>query len=318
MVLLATSCAALSSPSSSTHGGRTPSSINRGFYQQASTGSTTALRYRSSGDSQSVDRQDVYDRAVAHLNQDKTSATFRRNYRAPQIRVPAPVPSPTVGPQDEQQLVMDEYLEYVEKRYNRVHSRDAEATPLTSQGSSRNAVFSPWAWLSDTSSVTRASITSGSSTDPLYILGLSKLASAQLLQKHQVPARSKHDFSFPALSVESVLFFVVPESPLRAALVDSASITDSVAKSGGRVASFVGVSFLGQLKLMTKTLQRLWSSFTTTVKILSGFVSRTFSGVLKNGGFRRSAHAFSVASIAALFVLRPVFRAAMKNTTFQG
>ena len=83
---------------------------------------------------------------------------------------------------ERKQDVVDDYLEFLEKRYQRLHSDETE--------SSGEPKFSAWKWLMQGSDDAEQSLQEQSVADQenaLYALGIAGLASQRLLQKHQLP-----------------------------------------------------------------------------------------------------------------------------------
>jgi hypothetical protein len=139
LVILAGSCAAFSGSgsSSSASSSSCPSHYimcdaiqsPRGVGEQRST-SITALRYRDLDDDHSVDVRAIHDDAsqvsstITQTARRGTTSTTASSW----LSIPSILPQKRQAPsnsQDEQQVVMDEYLEYVERRYSRMrmHSR---------------------------------------------------------------------------------------------------------------------------------------------------------------------------------------------------
>lgn len=84
---------------------------------------------------------------------------------------------PTLQKQDK----MDKYLEFLDRRYNRLHSED-----VSKSKSDQGKTNSPWSWLFEPSSDSNLDRRSFAQMqdDALYILGVAELASEKLLQKH--------------------------------------------------------------------------------------------------------------------------------------
>eukprot|EP00545_Synedropsis_sp_CCMP1620_P014000 CAMPEP_0119002980 /NCGR_PEP_ID=MMETSP1176-20130426/273_1 /TAXON_ID=265551 /ORGANISM="Synedropsis recta cf, Strain CCMP1620" /LENGTH=318 /DNA_ID=CAMNT_0006954529 /DNA_START=61 /DNA_END=1017 /DNA_ORIENTATION=- len=88
---------------------------------------------------------------------------------------------PTPKPESEQEVV-DEYLEFLDRRYHRLH--DEEETSSTVKP------FSTWGWLTDNSSREVSYDAAKSHEDALFVLGVAELASVELLQKHHIVVES--------------------------------------------------------------------------------------------------------------------------------
>jgi hypothetical protein len=85
---------------------------------------------------------------------------------------------PPAKPESEQEVV-DEYLEFLNRRYHRLHDEE-EANSAPSKP------FSVLNWLTDTSGKDATYDADKSHDDALFVLGVAELASVQLLQKHHI------------------------------------------------------------------------------------------------------------------------------------
>eukprot|EP00571_Detonula_confervacea_P009595 CAMPEP_0172316562 /NCGR_PEP_ID=MMETSP1058-20130122/28673_1 /TAXON_ID=83371 /ORGANISM="Detonula confervacea, Strain CCMP 353" /LENGTH=452 /DNA_ID=CAMNT_0013030901 /DNA_START=74 /DNA_END=1432 /DNA_ORIENTATION=+ len=170
LVLLATSCAALSSGPSIPAGRRGVASQQRsaaqhsgtvgGRFQQLNndgaraTHSMVALHYRDGDEDQPLDMQAANQGAVASASNSAAematptshavSRTHFNLFMFPitrRLMMPSMPAMPSMpqeaSKEDEQQLVMDEYLEYVERRYSRMHPKHRPQQPKGSSRASR-------------------------------------------------------------------------------------------------------------------------------------------------------------------------------------
>ena len=80
---------------------------------------------------------------------------------------------------DEEQIILDNYLESIDRRYKRLHQREKE------RGS--DGVSNAWQWLMSGQMDSSISDEQRRKEDALYVLGLANLASKSLLEKHQLP-----------------------------------------------------------------------------------------------------------------------------------
>jgi hypothetical protein len=78
---------------------------------------------------------------------------------------------------DEEQIILDNYLESIDRRYKRLHQREKESDGMS------NA----WQWLMSGQMESSISAEQRRKEDALYVLGLANLASKSLLEKHQLP-----------------------------------------------------------------------------------------------------------------------------------
>lgn len=88
---------------------------------------------------------------------------------------------PTTKPESEQEVV-DEYLEFLDRRYHRLHDEVETSTTVKP--------FSTWGWLTDNSSRDSSYDAAKSHDDALFVLGVAELASVELLQKHHIAVES--------------------------------------------------------------------------------------------------------------------------------
>eukprot|EP00565_Helicotheca_tamesis_P006400 CAMPEP_0185729738 /NCGR_PEP_ID=MMETSP1171-20130828/7027_1 /TAXON_ID=374046 /ORGANISM="Helicotheca tamensis, Strain CCMP826" /LENGTH=243 /DNA_ID=CAMNT_0028398643 /DNA_START=446 /DNA_END=1177 /DNA_ORIENTATION=+ len=94
---------------------------------------------------------------------------------------------------DNKQLVLDDYLEFLDRRYNRLHRNDSEETPI--------GINTAYDWLMNRSPPSHVS-SAGQQDDSLCILGLAGLASEELLKKHHLPVPKDRPLEIvPASSV---------------------------------------------------------------------------------------------------------------------
>eukprot|EP00581_Thalassiosira_minuscula_P008294 CAMPEP_0183702354 /NCGR_PEP_ID=MMETSP0737-20130205/481_1 /TAXON_ID=385413 /ORGANISM="Thalassiosira miniscula, Strain CCMP1093" /LENGTH=386 /DNA_ID=CAMNT_0025928951 /DNA_START=234 /DNA_END=1394 /DNA_ORIENTATION=- len=351
LVLLATSCAALSSGGGSsraasrarpTLGGRLHHPETRGNGEFHS--SIVALHYRDGDEDQSAEMRRASRRAVGGVagQVSKSSGSGSRNNQqqvSPSMTMPSINPFtllPTIrhhappSKEEQEQLVMDEYIEYYERRYSRLHPRSNSPQP-----SSR-----PWVVLDlrfprkiffSTISLHRSQPLSAAPTmaaedrpkevpaqpqvsqeeDPLNVLGLSNLASARLRERLHVPRDLREEHAMIRSSTESAVNFLTHCRAAAAAAAASktssaiVSAAKTAAKTGTSSARVSSLTLSSQLRPLLIALRRLAAASTRTARILEAILNR--------GGFRRSARALGVASLALLVVVRPLFRGALKQ-----
>lgn len=81
---------------------------------------------------------------------------------------------------EEQQVILDKYLESIDRRYKRIHQRERQNLS--------DGVGNAWQWLmSGQKTESSVSIEERRKEDAIYVLGLANLASKSLLEKHQLP-----------------------------------------------------------------------------------------------------------------------------------
>lgn len=82
---------------------------------------------------------------------------------------------------DDSQQVVDEYLEFLDRRYHRLHDEETEVKQA-------NKKFSVLGWLKETQ---KQDAVTDPCEDALYVLGVAEMASQKLLQKHRsLPQKS--------------------------------------------------------------------------------------------------------------------------------
>jgi len=95
-----------------------------------------------------------------------------------------------------EQRNIDEYLEFLDRRYNRLHSDEIlpGGTNELTESSGKN---SPWNWLFDMNGASSIDnlfsqhVQQSMKDDALYILGVAELASSRLLQKHNLDSLNR-------------------------------------------------------------------------------------------------------------------------------
>jgi hypothetical protein len=80
---------------------------------------------------------------------------------------------------DEEQIILDNYLESIDRRYKRLHQREKEGRS--------DGMSNAWQWLMSGQIDSSISAEQRRKEDAIYVLGLANLASKSLLEKHQLP-----------------------------------------------------------------------------------------------------------------------------------
>lgn len=93
---------------------------------------------------------------------------------------------------DEQQAVVDDYLEFLDKRYHRLHDEEVDSLPSrrTVSGAGEAKKFSALNWLMQGEQQQQSSVARNPKDrqeDALYVLGVAGLASQRLLQQKKLP-----------------------------------------------------------------------------------------------------------------------------------
>jgi hypothetical protein len=122
----------------------------------------TYLQYRTNGGTEA---------AEAPLNQPKNSRWWSPSLFSPGVKSTA---------EGDKNRAVDDYLEFLERRYHRLHDDDKQDR-LPSTG----AKFSALKWLKQGDDQDSPEAKQRQQDDALFVLGVAGLASQQLLQKHQ-------------------------------------------------------------------------------------------------------------------------------------
>ncbi|KAL7446622.1 hypothetical protein ACHAXM_011644 [Skeletonema potamos] len=325
--ILATSCAGFQTSPTACRIGAGCSGLLRTHDQHC----TVALHYRYGGD---TDQMPIRMQAATSDSVEMTDLqSGRRIVSLPQLTfLRRPV-------DDDQQSVMDDYLEYVDRRYSRIHettlgssSRRRRQVVLDFQ-LPRKIFFATLALhqrgqnTSATTGATASTATMVTTKSPqalaeLNALGLSDLASARLRQRLQAPRDLRDEFTaasylldhLPSPSFEAALATHMQRaSPAPAPVVAGSTTMVAQPAVGGRISSFANVGPVAQYQLLVQTLRKFLQAFITSIKIIGNFASRVIPEILEKGGFRHSVRMMSVATVALLFMFKPLFRGAMKG-----
>jgi len=323
------SCAAFQSPTICHVG-----SVGTGLLRTHDQHCTVTLHYRYGGDTNEIP---IRMQAESKASVEKTDRqSVWRLVSLPQLTFKT-----ASGPVNDDQQ-MDEYLEFIDRRYSRIHEKSAAGVSSSRQRRPkvvldfqlpRKIFFSTLALhqRGDKVSVTTATTAASSTTmtaassaqalSELNALGLSDLASARLRQRLQAPRDLRDEFTaasyildyLPSPAFEAAVPTQHRQSP--SASPASSDSTAMVAQPtvGGRVSSFSNVGAVAQYQLMIQTLRKFVRAFATAIKIMGNFASRAIPEILEKGGFRHSCKMMTAASLALLFMFKPLFKGAMKS-----
>jgi hypothetical protein len=187
--------------------------------------------------------------------------------------------------QDEQ-IVMDEYLEYVEKRYSRMHRR-------------KKSISKPIAFVFPTKMI--STMVYQTNNEALQALGLTGLVSERLRTRLHAPREFRNEH-------ESAVNFFHYFSPKEA----EKTVAESSVASG-RLAPHVSLSFAAQFALMMESLRKIFTAYMTSLKVMGSFFARAVPAILEKGGLGHSVRMLSVASLAVLLMFRPLLKGFMKQ-----
>eukprot|EP00986_Skeletonema_menzelii_P020605 scaffold31778_cov137-Skeletonema_menzelii.AAC.2 len=288
---------------------------------------TVSLHYQYGGDT-----DEIPIRMHAEANESVEKTGRQSVWRL--VSLPQLTRTPSESVNDDQQSVMDEYLEYVDRRYSRIHSSSRQRRPsvFLDFHLPRKIFFSTLALQRGqkvppqtvaASSPTTMTASSPQALAELNALGLSDLASTRLRQRLQAPRDLRDEFTaasyilenyLPSPSFETALAaHIQRESPSPAPVLSGSASTIAQPAVGGRVSSFSNVGAVAQFQLMMKTLRKCFQAFATAIKIMGNFASRAIPEILEKGGFRHSCKMMTAATLALLFMFKPLFKGAMKS-----
>ena len=194
-----------------------------------------------------------------------------------------------VGEDDEQQKV-DEYLEFLDKRYHRLHDVEAKRVSLKAA-----KTFPVLDWLIVNGQKDASYDSDLTHENALYVLGVAELASTRLLQKHHIPVKGpdRHPaidtmaYTIPLQSRQSHLFGDLTKP--------TTSVLDSIRAHRRALIAFQG-----------KQLKNLFGLGITMVLQAPTKLAHTLKAIWKHGGGRKTS-ALSLGVLSACIVLlRPV------------
>lgn len=194
--------------------------------------------------------------------------------------------------EESEQQKVDDYLEFLDKRYHRLH--DVEQRRVTLNPA---RAFPVWDWLMDTSDRESSYDAKKSQEDALFVLGVAELASTRLLQKHQIPVESVS--SQPA--IDTIAYTVASKSTSKSLLF-------------GAVPTQSAISIVDQIRARRRSLivfqeKQLKRLVAASVMLLLKAPSKLKSiakGIWHHGGGKRTIALSLSLLTACFFLLRPV------------
>lgn len=331
-ILASSSCGAFHSPTPCRNG-----IVGAGLLRTHDHSSTVALHYRYGSETDQIPI-----RMQAEANDSVEEKTGRQSvWRIVSLPQLTFLRTPSGPVNDDQQSVMDEYLEFVDRRYSRIHAENSSAGSSSRQRRPsvvldfhlpRKIFFSTLALQRGqkvppktvaASSSTTMTASSPQALSELNALGLSDLASARLRQRLQAPRDLRDEFTaasyildyLPSPSFEAAALAAQNkrQAPTPAPVMSGSTTSVAQPEVGGRVSSFSNVGAVAQFQLMMQTLRKFFHAFATAMKIMANFASRAIPEILEKGGFRHSCKMMTAATLALLFMFKPLFKGAMKS-----
>ena len=117
----------------------------------------------------------------------------------------------TSSSESEEQDNVDAYLEFLDRRYRRLHSDDTEEKETTQSKQQESKSFSALEWLTNgNSNANVVTTTREQQEDALYVLGVAGLASEKLLHKHHLPTTGSSRTISPDTSNEGIPTTILP------------------------------------------------------------------------------------------------------------
>lgn len=157
---------------------------------------------------------------------------------------------------------MDKYLEFLDRRYNRLHSDESHGV-----NKNKGGISTAWNWLFETTLGTEPkpiSLTQAMHDDALYVLGVAELASERLLQKHQHMVHT-HQGNTVDMSLDAINISMKPVSQMK-------SESSLFRKLQARKAAYT-------VAMQSKALRLLTTCFVVMAKITMAFL-KSVSNIL--------------------------------------
>jgi len=250
---------------------------------------STRLQYRR-GDGENNERRQEYDSTASRLA-DMTNwvgSMFSQNS--------------LIKDMSSQQEEVDQYLEFLDRRYNRLHTNenDAEKSPP----------FSVLNWLAEGDKNIIGHPGSASQEDALYVLGVAGLASEHLLQKHHLPTEHVATSSNTGAFIDAKSVPFIEKLPIHPVIAQYLGVFTPMLQAGKAVLSRVRSRRKAWLAYRNMKL-RTWLKFALNAPAK---IPRAVASLWKMSG-GRSTMALTV-SVAAtlLFILRPIIQGELRNT----
>eukprot|EP00567_Pseudictyota_dubia_P000719 CAMPEP_0197464358 /NCGR_PEP_ID=MMETSP1175-20131217/63981_1 /TAXON_ID=1003142 /ORGANISM="Triceratium dubium, Strain CCMP147" /LENGTH=371 /DNA_ID=CAMNT_0043000337 /DNA_START=9 /DNA_END=1124 /DNA_ORIENTATION=+ len=285
--------------------------------------SRSQLRYRDGDDDESTSRRIEHSYAVSHVRLPAApSKTLRRWFGSvvsPSDCSRTPLPSSSCK-NGREQYVLDDYLEFVDKRYHRLHDENEAETPKVD---GRAGINTAWNWLKAQTPGNELE-EDRRSEDALCVLGLAELASAELLQKHHlpVPESVSHRVAFQVTSPVIDAQASSEESIENLCTVSVAHPSTDTRTTNGRIASLsAGVSVLHRMhvRMMAIASLRIRAAVFSSMRAMSQSsvaaiksLSKAVPALVAMAGGAKTLKTAAVLATALMVFLRPLTRVALE------
>jgi hypothetical protein len=253
-------------------------------------------------------RTEGYGNDIFAVSSRSSIASSRLQYRATTSEEASTTVSPlkwfnTIFPrsqeseEDNEQESVDEYLEFLDRRYRRLHSAEKEEEVKP---------FSALTWLG-VESRNEATVTQQQHEDALYVLGVAGLASQKLLQKHSLPVDEEHTNSKAKHTHSGIM------AAMDADIVQTGPAALLIKKV---LVPFIRVFYIAQRRkemFVASQLHRvkmlLGSTIRTVAKSARNGPMAATKTILEVGGGKKSLAVTATFIGATLLLLRPILQA---------
>lgn len=212
-----------------------------------------------------------------------------------------------------EQQNIDEYLEFLDRRYNRLHYNENDQNKRKSQG--RVGVNTAWNWIFDTSpdESQPQCLHQAMHEDALYVLGVAELASARLLQKHQVNQRRKQSQSRVGYEAAVIDIDDVNVSPTNEEKLDTSLSSTNVnrkltsglivlKKLQDRKSAFIAAQVNSASQVIVRSSSVLLHKILSIIKVEANFMMK-----------RLQATSTVALALATVLILQPLETLVLKN-----
>ena len=212
--------------------------------------------------------------------------------------------SPLPEESRDEQEVVDEYLEFLDRRYRRLHSDEKEE---------KSTPFSAMNWLMQGKNRNEVLLSQQKQEDALYALGVAGLASEKLLQKHSLPVDTTAQTASPTV-----------QAPLFSDVID---VTDVSQTTSSLIIQKVFVPIIRVLYItqrrkelfVSSQLRRVLEFLSIRAKTVTKSLIRgpraTAKAIIEFGGGKENITLTLTAVYTVMLLLRPVLQAAMAESS---
>lgn len=213
-----------------------------------------------------------------------------------------------------EQQNIDEYLEFLDRRYNRLH-QDEDDYQHNRKSQGRVGVNTAWNWIFDTSSSESQPqcLHQAMHEDALYVLGVAELASARLLQKHQVNPRRKQSqarvgYEAAVIDINDVDVSSTNEENLDTSLTSTnvnRKLTSGLIvlkKLQDRKSAFISAQVNSASQVIVRSSSVLLHKILSIIKVEANFTMK-----------RLQATSTVALALASVLILRPLETLVLKN-----